>query len=144
MVEADRLSPSILDIYKVFEHIDIIDMLSIGIQQQPSHTATISIQVGSDFWFLSHLCLWSQNDVNTLWSGIFAPPANVLGLSIEEKDLLFCTCIGRWPLPSQDAKVDLKALIVAVMPIYCLSETINLFFFVFLCVFNKLIIFSVS
>ena len=45
---------------------------------------------------------------------------------------------------SQDAKVDLKALIVAVMPIYCLSETINLFFFLFLCVFNKLIIFSVS
>jgi hypothetical protein len=36
MVEADRLPPSILDIYKVFEHIDIIDMLSIGIQQQPS------------------------------------------------------------------------------------------------------------
>ena len=29
----------------------------------------------------------------------FAPPANVLGLSIEEKDLLFCTRIGRWPLP---------------------------------------------
>jgi len=23
----------------------------------------------------------------------------VLGLSIEEKDLLFGTCIGRWPLP---------------------------------------------
>ncbi len=45
---------------------------------------------------------------------------------------------------SQDAKVDLKALIVAVMPIYCLSETINLFFFLFLCVFNKLIIISVS
>jgi hypothetical protein len=48
------------------------------------------------------------------------------------------------PQTSQDAKVDLKALIVAVMPIYCLSETINLFFFLFLCVFNKLIIFSVS
>jgi len=31
-------------------------------------------------------------------------------------------------VPSQDAKVDLKALIVAVMPIYCFSETINLFF----------------
>jgi hypothetical protein len=45
---------------------------------------------------------------------------------------------------SQDAKVDLKALIVAVMPLYCLSETINLFYFWFLCVFNKLIIFSVS
>ena len=28
-------------------------------------------------------------------------PANALGLSIEEKDLLFCTGtgIGRWPLP---------------------------------------------
>jgi hypothetical protein len=38
MVEADRLPPSILDIYKVFEHIDIIDMLSNGIQQQPSYT----------------------------------------------------------------------------------------------------------
>jgi len=45
---------------------------------------------------------------------------------------------------SQDAKVDLKPLIVAVMPIYCLSETINLFFFLFLCVYNKLIIFSAS
>jgi len=45
---------------------------------------------------------------------------------------------------SQDAKVDLKLLIVAVMPIYCLSETINVFFFLFLCVLNKLIIFSVS
>jgi len=98
MVEADRLPPSILDMYKVFEHIDIIDMLSIGIQQQPSHTVTIPIRVGLDFWFLSHLCLWSQNDVNTSWSGVFAPPANALGLSIEEKDLLFCTSIGRWPL----------------------------------------------
>jgi len=26
-------------------------------------------------------------------------PANALGLSIEEKDLLFCKCIGRGPLP---------------------------------------------
>jgi len=97
MVEADRLPPSILDIYKVFEHIDIIDMLSIGIQQQPSYTVTIPILVGSDFWVMGHV--WSQNDVNTSWSGIFAPPANALDLSIEEKDLLFCTCIGRWPLP---------------------------------------------
>jgi len=58
---------------------------------------TIPILVGSDFGVLGHL--WSQNDVNTLRSGIFAPPANALGLSIEEKDLLFCTRIGRWPLP---------------------------------------------
>jgi hypothetical protein len=97
MVEADRLPPSILDIFKVFEHIVIIDMLSIGIQQQPSYTVTIPILVGSDFGLLGHL--WSQNDVNTSWSGVFAPPANALGLSIEEKDLLFCKYIGRWPLP---------------------------------------------
>jgi hypothetical protein len=58
MVEADRLPPSILDIYKVFEHIDIIDMLSIGIQQQPSYTVTIPILVGSDFGVLGHL--WSK------------------------------------------------------------------------------------
>ena len=33
---------------------------------------------------------------------------------------------------SQDAKVDLKPLIVAIIPIYCLSEIINvLFLFVF-------------
>jgi hypothetical protein len=81
----------------VFEHIDIIDMLSIGIQQQPSYSVTIPILVGSDFGVLGHL--WSQNDVNTSWSGIFAPPANLLGLSIEEKDLFFYTHIGRWPLP---------------------------------------------
>jgi hypothetical protein len=97
MVEAGShlklLPPSILDIFKVFEHIDI---LSIGIQQQPSYTV-IPILLGSYFEVLGHL--WSQNDVITFWSGVFAPPANALGLSIEEKDLLFCTCIGRWPLP---------------------------------------------
>jgi hypothetical protein len=96
MVEADRLPPSISDIYKVCEHIDIIDMLSFGIQQQPSNTV-IPILVGSDFGVLGHL--WSQNDVKKSWSGVFAPPANALGLSIEEKDPLFCTGIGRWPLP---------------------------------------------
>ncbi len=49
MVEAGshlKLLPTfILDIYKVFEH---IDMLSIGIQQQ-SYSA-ISTLLGSDFW----------------------------------------------------------------------------------------------
>jgi hypothetical protein len=74
MVEADRLPPSILDIYKVFEHIDIIDVLSIGIQQQPSYTVTIPILIGLDFGALGHL--WSQSDVNTLWSGVFPPPDN--------------------------------------------------------------------
>ena len=63
MVEADRPPPSILDIYKVFEHIAIIDMLVIGIQQQPSYTVTIPVLVGSDFGVLGDL--WSQNDVNT-------------------------------------------------------------------------------
>jgi hypothetical protein len=96
MVESDRLPPSISDIYKVCENIDIIDMLSIGIQQRPSYTV-IPILVHSDFWILGHL--WSQNNVKKSWSGVFAPPANVLGLSIEEKDLLFCTGIGRWHLP---------------------------------------------
>ena len=67
MVEADRLPPSISDIYKVCEHIDIIDMLSIGIQQQPSYTV-IPILVGSDFGVLGYL--WSQNDVKKSWSGV--------------------------------------------------------------------------
>ncbi len=78
MVEAEGhlklLPPSISDIYKVFEH---IGMLSIDIQQQPFYTV-IPILVGSDFGVLGHL--WSLNDVNPSWSGVFAPPANVLGL----------------------------------------------------------------
>ena len=45
---------------------------------------------------------------------------------------------------SQDANVDLKLLIVAIIPIYCLSETINVLFFLFLSIFNKLIIFGAS
>jgi len=36
----------------------------------------------------------SSSDVSHLYN-----PANALGLSMEEKDLLFCTRIGRWPLP---------------------------------------------
>ncbi len=64
MVEAGshlKLLPTfILNIYKVFEH---IDMLSIGIQQQPY--STISILLGSDFVVLGPL--WSWNDVITSW-----------------------------------------------------------------------------
>jgi hypothetical protein len=64
MVEADihlKLLPtSVLDIYKVFEH---IDMLTIGIQYQPY--TVIPTQLGSDFGALGHL--WSQNDVIMSW-----------------------------------------------------------------------------
>ncbi len=53
MVEADRhlkqLLTSILDMYKVFQH---IDMLSIGIWKQPF--TVIPTQVGSDFGALGH------------------------------------------------------------------------------------------
>jgi hypothetical protein len=64
MVEADSnlklLPTSILDIYKVFEH---IDMLSIGIQHQP-YTG-IPTLFGSDVGVPGHL--WSQNDVIMSW-----------------------------------------------------------------------------
>jgi hypothetical protein len=57
MVEADihlKLLPtSILDIYNVIEH---IDMLSMGIQYQPY--TVIPTHHGSDFGVLGHL--WSQ------------------------------------------------------------------------------------
>jgi hypothetical protein len=60
MVEADshlKLLPTfILDIYKGFEH---IDMLYIGIQWQP-YTVLPTI-LDSNFRVLGHL--WSQNDV---------------------------------------------------------------------------------
>ena len=67
----------------------------------------LSILVGSDFGVLGHL--WSQNDVNTSWSGVFAPPANALGLSIEETDLLFCTLINMWPLPLRSALLSMQS-----------------------------------
>ncbi len=54
MVEADShlklLPTSILDIDKIFQH---IDMLSIGIWQQPY--TVIPTQLGSDFGALRHL-----------------------------------------------------------------------------------------
>ena len=31
-------------------------------------------------------------------AGIVAPPANACGLSTEEKDILLCSRVGRWPL----------------------------------------------
>ncbi len=62
MVEVDShlklLPTSILDIYKVFEH---IDMLVIGIWLQPY--TVIPTLLGSDFGVLGHL--WRQNDVIT-------------------------------------------------------------------------------
>ncbi len=66
MVEADShlklLPTSILDICKVFEH---IDMLSISIQEQ--HYTVLHTVIGSDFGVLGHLWLWSQNDVILSW-----------------------------------------------------------------------------
>ncbi len=32
-------------------------------------------------------------------AGVVAPPAKARGLLMEEKDLLFCTHVGRWPQP---------------------------------------------
>jgi hypothetical protein len=59
MVEADShlklLPASIIDIYKVFEH---IDMLSIGIWYQPY---TVILTLLGSVWGLGHL--WSQKDV---------------------------------------------------------------------------------
>ncbi len=63
MVYADShlklLPTSIIDLYKVIEH---IDMLSMGIQYQPY---TIPTLLGSDFGVLGHL--WSQNDEIMSW-----------------------------------------------------------------------------
>jgi hypothetical protein len=60
MVEADShlklLLTSILNIYKVIEH---IDMLSMGIPYQPY--TVIPTLLGSDFGVLGHLL--SQNDI---------------------------------------------------------------------------------
>ena len=61
MFEADRhlklLLTSILDIYKVFEHYDV---LSIGIKLQPYTYTVILTLLGSNLGVLGHL--WSHND----------------------------------------------------------------------------------
>ena len=65
MVEAEghlKLLPkSTLDIYKVFEH---IDMLSMGIHQQP--ITVLRTLIGSDFGVQVYF-LWSRNDVIMSW-----------------------------------------------------------------------------
>ncbi len=65
MVEADGhlklLHTSISDMYKVFEH---IDLLFTFIQCQP-YTVIPTLLLGSDFGVLGHL--WSQNDVIMSW-----------------------------------------------------------------------------
>jgi hypothetical protein len=70
MVEADShlklLPTSILDIYKMLEH---IDMLSMGIQYQPY--TVISSLLCSDFGALGHL--WSQSDIIMSWLRLTAP-----------------------------------------------------------------------
>jgi hypothetical protein len=64
MVEADShlklLPTSILDIYKMIEHMDILSMF---IQYQPY--IVIPTVIGSDFGVLGHLL--SQNDVIMSW-----------------------------------------------------------------------------
>ncbi len=64
MVEAEShlklLPTSIVDIYKVFEH---IDMLSMGIQYQPN--TVIPTLLSLDFGAVGHLR--SQNDVIISW-----------------------------------------------------------------------------
>jgi hypothetical protein len=65
MVEADShlklLPTSILDMYNVFEH---IDMLSMGIQYHP-YIVIPTLLLGLDFGVLGHL--WSQYDVIISW-----------------------------------------------------------------------------
>jgi hypothetical protein len=51
---------------------------------------------------------------------------------------------GRGGGTSQHAKVDLKPLIVSVIPIYSLSDTISLFCFLLFILINKLITFNAS
>jgi hypothetical protein len=68
-VDADShlklLLTSTLDIYKVFEH---NDMLSMGIQYQPY--TVIPTLLGADFGALGHS--WSQNDVTMSWLRLIA------------------------------------------------------------------------
>ncbi len=65
MVEGDShlklLPTSILDMYNVFEH---IDMLAMGIQYRPC-TVIPTLLLGSDFGVLGHF--WSQHDVIMSW-----------------------------------------------------------------------------
>jgi hypothetical protein len=67
MVDADShlklLPTSIIDTYKVFDH---IDMLSTCIQYQPY--TVIPTLLGSDFGVLGNL--WSQNDAIMSWLGL--------------------------------------------------------------------------
>ena len=62
----------IWDIYKVFEH---IDMLSIDIWLKP-YTVLTTLLLGSNVGVLGHL--WNQNDVITSWLRLTATPNYLL------------------------------------------------------------------
>ena len=67
---------AILEIYNMFEH---IDMLSMGIQYQ-SYTVMPTL-LGSDFGVLGHL--WSQNDVIMSWLRLTATPQTAFHIHIR-------------------------------------------------------------
>ena len=85
MVEAAShlklLPTSILDIHKVFEH---IDMLSIGIWWQPY--TVLPILLGAEFWVLDHLR--SQNNVILSWLRL-TPTSNCFPTSILDMCKVF-------------------------------------------------------
>ncbi len=80
MVEADsylkRLPPSILDIYKVFEH---IDMLSMSIQKQPY--TVIPTLLGSDFGVLGHVCGFEMMSLHHGWG--WQPPQTAFHIHLR-------------------------------------------------------------
>jgi len=80
-VEADShlklLSTSILDIYKVFEH---IDMLSIGNSSSLPQLCSPWFAKILGFW-LGYL--WSQNDIITSWLRLTAPPQTASTIHIR-------------------------------------------------------------
>jgi hypothetical protein len=93
MVEADSqlklLPASILDIYKVFEH---IDMLSMGILQQPQ--IVIPTLLGSDFIDLGQL--WSQNDtIASTNSNLKLLPASILDINKVIEHIIMLS-MGIW------------------------------------------------
>ena len=67
-----------------------------------------------------------------------------LGCNAQDIPDVYASWVSHCWNTSQDAKVDLKPLIVSVIPIYSFSETINLFYYFFFVLIDKLITFSAN
>jgi hypothetical protein len=85
----------------------------------------------------------SASEIMKLWNH-YPEAASIVDISTRIYPYQLKGKSRKKTMTSQDAKVDLKPLNASVLPIYSLSDTINLFYVLFFIIINKSITCSAS